>query len=73
MADPTWQSLRSGALKAIETIQNTGKSVSYQGRNLTMADLPELFKAIEYYDAKIAEASNGGAIRSRVSYVVPVV
>jgi hypothetical protein len=73
MADPTWSELRSGALNAIKMIQDSGKSVSYQGRNLTMADIPDLIKLIELYDKKIGEEKNGGAVRGRVSYVVPAV
>lgn len=68
----TWISLRDATLEAIRVITETGKSVSYQGRSMSMEDMSELRTNLDYYEGKIRQAS-GTATRSRVSYVVPVV
>lgn len=49
--------------KAIETIENGGQSVSYEGRNVTKADLKTLYEREAMLEKRIARKGRG--IRSK--------
>jgi hypothetical protein len=59
---------------AITEILETGQSVSYAGRNLTLADLKTL-QDLEKDTVVLANnetSAQCGAGRSRISYIVPI-
>jgi hypothetical protein len=49
--------------KAIETIENSGQSVSYEGRNVTKADLKTLYEREAMLEKRLARKGRG--IRNR--------
>lgn len=72
MAVTTYTALHQQVLATIQTILETGQSVSYRGRQWSAANLAEL-NTMEKDYRKLAAAEAGKATRSRVSYITPVV
>lgn len=50
---------------AIEAIETGGQSVSYEGRNVSKADLKALYEREAYLEQRLARKNRGGGIRTR--------
>jgi len=50
---------------AIEAVEDGGQSVSYEGRNVTKADLKTLYERESRLEKQLARKKRGGGIRSR--------
>lgn len=62
MAAPSLSTIRDNILTSINAICTGGQSYGIDGRQLTRADLPDLFDALSQIDARIrrtSDATNG--------------
>lgn len=50
---------------AIEAVETGGQSVSYEGRNVSKADLKTLYDREAYLEQRVARKNRGGGIRTR--------
>lgn len=50
---------------AIEAVETGGQSVSYEGRNISKADLKTLYEREAYLEQRLARQQRGGGIRTR--------
>ncbi len=69
---PTYAERLVKVKAAIDDLVESGQSVSYEGRSLTMANLTELRKLEVEYENKAAEELAKCPGRSRLFYVTPV-
>lgn len=69
---PTYAERLVKVQAAIDALVSSGQSVSYEGRNLTMANLSELRKLETEYANKAAQELANCPSRSRTYYPTPV-
>lgn len=50
---------------AIEAVETGGQSVSYEGRNVSKADLKTLYEREAYLEQRVSRKNRGGGIRTR--------